>query len=198
MGRRFVPKFALVLGVELSDLQELFEQARKLTNHTEFVVVGSLSILGVVQGSNVPARMLMSIDVDCFTRNDPGRIFELNEALGEGSAFEASHGFYLDPISPDVPTLPENWKYRLIRVPLDKRIFVSFLDPNDAAVSKYSRCEPRDREWIRSGLAAGLLSVPIIESRFRDTAFLDAAERDRAFGALAEDQAQFNRPKSPR
>lgn len=142
--------------MELSDLQALFDEARKLTDHTEFVVVGSLSILGVVRGRDIPARMLMSIDADCYTRRDPGRIFDLNKALGAGSAFEAGQGFYLDP--------------------------------NDAAVSKYAWCEPRDREWIQAGLTAGLLSVPIIESRFRETDFLDNAERDRALGALAEDR----------
>jgi hypothetical protein len=182
------------MGMELSDLQELFDQAKNLTNHTEFVVVGSLSILGVVRASEVPARMLMSIDVDCFTRQDPARIFDLKEALGEGSAFEASHGFYLDPISPSVPTLPENWQYRLIKVALANSIVVFFLDPNDAAVSKYARSELRDREWIQAGLEAGLLSIPIIESRFRETTFADASESARALSALAEDRKRFRRP----
>lgn len=176
--------------MDLSDLQELFEQAAKLTGHTEFVVIGSLSILGVVERGHVPERMLMSIDVDCFARHDPERIFELKEALGEGSAFDAEHGFYLDPVSPHVATLPQNWQYRLLRVPLGDRVVAFFLDPNDAAVSKYARCEPRDREWIQAGLEAGLLSAPIIESRFRETAFLDASERDRAWSALSEDRGR--------
>ncbi|MEP7181382.1 MAG: DUF6036 family nucleotidyltransferase [Betaproteobacteria bacterium] len=180
--------------MELSDLDVLFNEARKLAGHSEYVVVGSLSILGVIKASDVPARMLMSIDVDCYTPRDPGRIFELSEALGEGSPFEASHGFYLDPISPDVPTLPENWKSRLVRVPFDDGIVVFFLDPNDAAVSKYARCEPRDREWIQAGLGAALLSAPIIESRFGETEFLDAAERSRARKALDEDKAKFGSP----
>lgn len=184
--------------MELSDLQELFEQARALTNHTEFVVVGSLSILGVVaKASDAPERMLMSIDVDCFTRQDPARIFELKGALGAGSAFETSHGFYLDPISPSVPTLPEQWQYRLVPIPLDGGIVAFFLDPNDAAVSKYARCEPRDREWIFAGLQAGLLSAPIIESRFKQTSFLDAAERDKALKALSEDRARLAPPTPP-
>jgi hypothetical protein len=182
------------MGMELSDLQELFDQAKSLTGHNEFVVVGSLSILGVVRASEIPPRMLMSIDVDCFTRQDPARTVELTGALGEGSAFEASHGFYLDPISPSVPTLPENWQYRLIKVALANSIVVFFLDPNDAAVSKYARSEPRDREWIQSGLEAGLLSIPIIEGRFRQTAFADASESDRALSALAEDRKLSSRP----
>lgn len=192
MGGCVVSELALVVGMELGDLQELFDEARKLTNHVEFVVVGSLSILGIVQGNEIPARMLVSIDVDCFTRRDPGRIFALKQKLGEGSPFEASHGFYLDPISPEVLTLPKQWEFRLVQVPLDNNIVVFFLEPNDAAVSKYARGELRDREWIQAGLAAGLLSAPIIESRFRETDFFDAEERERAFKALTQDRSKFH------
>ena len=188
MARRDVSEFTLVLGMDLNDLAALFSEARKLIKHEEFVVVGSLCILGIVRESGeIPERMLMSIDVDCYTKADPARIFELKEKLGEGSQFEAEHGFYLDPISPDLPTLPDNWEHRLIAVELNDDICVHFLDPNDAAVSKYARCEARDREWIRAGLDAGLLSTAIIESRFRQTSFLDDAERDRAHSALSRD-----------
>lgn len=179
--------------MDLSQLEILFEEARKLSGHTEFVVVGSLCALGVVQRGPVPSRMLMSIDVDCYTRQDPGRVFELQQALGEGSPFEAAHGYYLDPISPNLPTLPAQWEYRLIRVPLKNGLMIYFLDPNDAAVSKYARGEARDREWLQAGLAAGLLSTPIIESRLRDTTFLDDEERERALGAFADDKSTSRR-----
>lgn len=175
--------------MDRSRLQTLFDEAKKLSNHTEFVVVGSLSVLGIVQGSQVPVRMLISIDVDCFTKKDPARIFELQSQLGAGSPFEQKHGYYLDPVSPELPALPEHWEYRLIPLQLERGIRVYFLDPNDAAVSKYARCEPRDREWIRAGLESALLSAPIIESRFKQTSFFDSAERDRAHRALAEDRA---------
>lgn len=175
--------------MDLSHLQALFSEAKRLTNHSEYVVIGSLSILGIVQGDDVPAQMLMSIDVDCYTKADPGRIYELGEALGAGSAFEAANGYYLDPVSPDLPVLPDHWEPRLVRVGLEGGIVVFFLEPNDAAVSKYARGDPRDRAWIRAGLEAGILSVPVIESRFRQTPFLDAAERDRAYKGLAEDRA---------
>ena len=190
MGGRDVPEFPLVVGMDLSHLQALFIEAQKLINHKEFVVAGSLSVLGVVQtSSEIPPRMLMSIDVDCYTKADPGRIFELTEKLGEGSKFDKEHGYFLDPMSPQLPTLPEQWEYRLVKVTLDEGIVVFFLDPNDAAVSKYARCDVRDREWIRAGLEAGLLSASIIESRFQQTPFLDDAERTRAYGALAEDRS---------
>lgn len=185
--------------MDLDQLQTLLIEAKRLSKHKEFVVVGSLSILGVARkSSEIPARMLMSIDVDCYIPADPGRIFELKERLGEGSEFEEQHGYFLDPISPQLPMLPDQWKHRLIPVDLEDGIVVRFLDPNDAAVSKYARCDVRDRQWIRAGLEAGLLSAPIIETRFRQTPFLDAAERDRAYNALAEDRAALERAKSRR
>lgn len=176
--------------MDLKDLETLFEEARTITGLTEYVVVGSLSVLGILPAGNVPVRMLMSIDVDCYTRQDPERIFELGKALGEGSAFEALHGFFLDPISKSLPTLPDNWEFRLIQVPLKNGIRAFFLDPNDAAVSKYARAEPRDRAWIQAGLAAGLLSAAVIESRFRGTQFLDEEEHLRARAAFTEDTAR--------
>lgn len=179
--------------MELKDLELLLGEAGRRTQHTEFVIVGSLSVLGVLGKRPVPRRMLLSIDVDCFTPKDPERIFELSASLGAGSEFEQAHGYYLDPVSPQLPTLPANWEYRLIKLPLAGGITAAFLDPNDAAVSKYARGEPRDREWIRAGLEAGLLCAPVIESRFGDTVFLDDAERRRAKRLLAEDLAWLGR-----
>ena len=174
--------------MELSQLERLFAEARRLSGCAEYVVVGSLSALGIVQDGRVPARMLMSIDIDCYMRDDPARTFQLVRALGEGSAFEREHGFYLDPVSPSLPTLPAQWEARLVRVPFASGATLFFLDPNDAAVSKYARGEPRDREWIRAGIKAGLLLPAILESRLRETQFLDEAERARAWNAFEEDR----------
>jgi hypothetical protein len=63
------------------------------------------------------------------------------------------------------------------------------LDPNDAAVSKYARGEPRDREWIRAGIAASILSLTTIRYRFSTVVFLDPAEQEGARAHLAEDEA---------
>lgn len=167
------------------DLARLFAEARRIIGETDYVVMGSLSVLG--HADDVPSRMAASVDVDAFGKKDPGRIFELAKALGQGSRFEAEHGYYLDPISPRVATLPEGWEARLVRIELALDLVAWFLEPNDAAVSKYARLEPRDREWIRPGLEAGILSLAIIDRRFADTTFLDAGESARARKALDED-----------
>jgi len=172
--------------LKLEDLRRLFARARELCGETEYVVLGSLAVLG--HAGEVPARMAASIDVDAFTKGDPERVFDLDASLGQGSPFEAEHGYYLDPISPRVATLPSGWDSRLVRRQLEPDLVAWFLEPHDAAVSKYARLEPRDREWIRPGLRVGVLHAPILERRFAETVFLDAAEATRARQALEEDR----------
>ena len=177
------------------DLRRIFAQARSLSSETDYVVFGSLAALGYA--GQVPPRMAMSVDVDAYGRSDPARIFALAHALGQGSPFEAEHGYYLDPISPRIATLPAGWEDRLVRIELEPGLAAWFLEPNDAAVSKYARIEPRDREWIRAGLRVGILSLAIIEARFKQTVFLDADESERARKALDEDRKAL-RAKRPR
>ena len=61
-----------------------------------------------------------------------------------------------------LPTLPEGWQQRLVGLTFENRVTGWFLEPNDAAISKYVRAEPRDREWIWAGLEAGILSTAVI------------------------------------
>ncbi|HVZ46722.1 MAG TPA: DUF6036 family nucleotidyltransferase [Ramlibacter sp.] len=165
--------------MNLASLFELLKAARAECAHAEYVVIGSLSILGMSEVSELPQDMTLSIDADCYTPADPGRIFDLAESLGEHSRFRREHGYYLDPVSPKLATLPEGWELRMIPLERDG-IRGFFLEPNDAAISKLARGEPRDVRWVRAGVRAGLVSVPVLRLRLRHTDFFDAAERDTA------------------
>jgi hypothetical protein len=183
--------------MNLDALFELFEEARALSGHTDYVVIGSLSILGLESNFDIPDAMTLSNDVDSYTKADPGRIFDVLGALGENSAYHLKSGFYLDAVSPQLPSLPEGWKDRLIKV--ERRgLRAWFLDPNDAALSKYARGEPRDRRWIRAGILAGVVSVPILKSRFASTGFFDTDEQERARTLVEEDHAWFESIRSKR
>jgi hypothetical protein len=169
--------------MNLDALFDLLRAAQKLCGHREFVVVGSLSVLGLAEVAAIPADMTVSIDADCYTKSDPARIFDLQDALGEGSAYHREHGIYLDPVSPKLPTLPDGWEQRLIRL-LQQDLVASFLEPNDAAVSKLARGEPRDIRWVRAGIKAGIVSLPVVRLRMRNTAFLDTEEEKTALRSL--------------
>lgn len=61
-----------------------------------------------------------------------------------------------------------------------------FLEPNDAAISKLARGEPRDLRWVRAGLKASLISLPVLRLRARTTTFIDLAEQAATLAILAE------------
>lgn len=178
--------------MDRNDIARLLVEAKRITNHRDYVVIGSLSVLGAV--AHPPVSMTGSIDVDLYPKNDPGRASEVAIALGMGSEFEKTYGYYADAVSPMLPTLPEGWNERLIEVKFDAGVSAWFLDPNDAAISKYVRGELRDHEWIHSGLDAGILSLPTVEYRLRET-IMETDERQRAKEAIAKDSSYMEAKK---
>lgn len=174
--------------MNFAQVQKLLADIHAAHGIDRFVVVGSLSVLGLLSSREIPPLMLVSNELDGYPEDDPDRRQEIAKRFGQGTDFERENGYYFDPVSPTLPTLPDGWKERLIEVRLPSGVRVKFLDPDDAAVSKYARNAPKDREWIRHGLAASILSAATIEHRFRTTSFLDQAEHDRAKAALVEDR----------
>lgn len=77
---------------------------------------------------------------------------------------------------------------RLIPMTLLSGIKVKFLEPNDAAVSKYARVDAKDHVWIREGLRQSILSQATLEYHLRETPFLDRGELARAKTALEENR----------
>ncbi|WP_332748269.1 DUF6036 family nucleotidyltransferase [Hydrogenophaga sp.] len=181
--------------MNLDALFALLAKARELSGHSDYVVIGSLSILGLEDHFDVPEDMTLSNDVDCYTRDDPDRTFDLVAALGENSPWHQGHGYFLDAVTPALPTLPEGWRAHLIPVSRDS-LTAWFLDPNDAAISKYARGEPRDRRWIRAGIRSGVVSLPMVRSRLRGVTFLDNEESQRTRRLIEEDQAWCDRSVS--
>jgi len=173
--------------MNVDTLMGLLAAAQSLCGHRDYVVIGSLSVLGMAQVETIPVGMTLSIDADCYTLADPPRVFDLVKSLGEGSPYHQAHGVYLDPVSPLLPTLPNGWAQRLILVERPP-VVAHCLEVNDAAVSKLARGEPRDLRWVRAGLQAGLISLPMVRLRLRQTSFLDADEQretELRVGALA-------------
>lgn len=81
----------------LENIHKLLGQIKSKTNHDEFVIMGSLSILG--SSIKPPRKMAYSIDVDLYLKGDPNRHLEISQ-VGEDSSFRVAHGYYADPITP--------------------------------------------------------------------------------------------------
>ncbi len=166
----------------------LLNEAREATSQTDYIIIGSLSVLGAHE--TPPPQMVTSTDVDLYPKQDPGRAAEVSAKLGFGSAFEARHGIFADAVSPNLAALPDGWQDRLVKVEFGKAVGW-FLDPNDAAISKYVRGEPRDRLWIMAGLESGVLSMPIIDRLLPITYTATTREASIARVAIAEDKKEL-------
>ena len=165
------------------EVQKALEAARNISHHHEFVIAGSLSVLGRID--TPPELMSMSIDIDFFPLRDPGRASEIAEVLGEDSAFHERNGYYLDPISPELPVLPVGWRERLVEVKLGE-VTAYFLDVNDTAVSKYARSSPNDCRWLETGYEAKILDIDTIASRVRfSTSYFDDDDKRKTVNGLA-------------
>lgn len=83
----------------------------------EIVVVGSQAVLG--QFPDAPERLLRSNEVDLFPRTDPARSAEIDGAIGDGSQFHATYGYYAHGIGPETVVAPAGWEGRLreLRLP---------------------------------------------------------------------------------
>lgn len=160
---------------------KLFKAAKARCKHGDFVVIGSNCVIAfAASGARVPDDMTRSIDFDAYPLDDPGRIDELMSELGENGPFHQREGIYLDAVAPTTATLPEGWQARLVKVE-HEGVRLWCLEPNDAAVSKYARGEPRDIRWIRAGIAASIVSLPAVRLRLKQTFFDDDAEKQRAW-----------------
>lgn len=161
---------------------ELLVEASRLSNHKEFVVIGSLSVLA--SQKQAPREMLMSIDVDLYPRLDPGRAGEIARKLGPDSTFAEKKGLYADAVSPYLACLPDDWEDRLQPVSHPEGVTGLYLDPNDCAVAKLARNEDRDQQWVRQGIRAGIVDPEIVARRMVTAPFLDTAEREQARRSL--------------
>lgn len=143
-------------------IRRALEEAAKLGPHTEFVIAGSLSVLGFKE---VPPEMMsMSIDIDFFPLRDPTHVQEVTDLLGEDSEFHEKNGYFLDPISSNIMVLPPGWMERLVKLDFG-HVQAYFLEVNDTAISKYVRSAENDFRWIDAGLEAGILDLDMIAAR---------------------------------
>jgi hypothetical protein len=163
------------------------EEAAKLGPHKEFVIAGSLSVLGLKE---VPPEMMsISIDIDFFPLHEQTHVQEICNELGEYSLFHETNGYFLDPISSSILVLPPGWMDRLVMHQFgDLRVY--FLDVNDTAISKYVRSAENDFRWIDAGLEAGILDLDKIDARAQfNMDYPGAEDRRRVRNGIASHRA---------
>lgn len=163
--------------VSIGQIEALLVEASKITNHRNFVIVGSLSAVGALVSP--PDEMVMSLDADLYPKLDPGRgLVDLARLLGAGSEFFRKHGVYADPLTPGVLTVPGDWESRLIQISFPGGVQGWFMDPNDATIGKLIRFQENDERWVRAGIEAGVVQPDVVERRLKSLVNADDGDAD--------------------
>jgi len=132
-----------------SDLEHLIRAAGKIAGERELVIIGSQAVLG--QFPEAPAALLRSMEADLYPLSRPELADKVDGAIGEGSKFHQTHGYYAQGVGPDTAILPKGWQRRLARIenPNTGGIAGLCLEVHDLAISKYVAGREKDREFTR-------------------------------------------------
>ena len=128
------------------EFEHVVSAAAHITND-EIVVIGSQAIHG--QFASPPASLLVSREVDVYPRYAPERAIEIDGALGDGSQFDRTYGYYAHGVGPETPIGPAGWQDRLVRIELTPRgarpsAVAWCLEMHDLFPSKLAAGRPHD------------------------------------------------------
>ncbi len=150
------------------DLEHLIRAAGAIAE-SDLIVIGSQAILG--QHPDAPAEALRSIEADLIPVQHPERWALIDGAIGEGSPFHETFGYYADGVEERTAVLPTGWKERLVPVRNENTHGVTgyCLEVHDLLVSKYVAGRPKDLEFTAVVTRAGLADLHTLLSRLEAT-----------------------------
>ena len=133
-----------------SDLEHLIRAAGKIAGERELVIIGSQAVLG--QFPEATGILSRSMEADLYPLSRPELADSIDGAIGEGSTFHQTHGYYAQGVGPDTATLPRNWQKRLVRIENSNTGGIAglCLEVHDLAISKYVAGREKDREFTRA------------------------------------------------
>ena len=95
-------------------LEHIIRACSDITDQYEFMIVGSQSILGPIP--NPPEMFTVSAEADIYPLNAPELADMIDAAIGEGSQFHETYGYYAQGVGPETAYLPAGWRQRVHRV----------------------------------------------------------------------------------
>jgi hypothetical protein len=113
-----------------ADLEHVVAAAAQIVGEDEFVVVGSQAILGSYP--DAPASLLRSQEADVYPRNSPEKAIRIDGAIGDGSYFHQTHGYYAHAVGPETAKAPAGWEERLVPVQVPPRVRSKRTPPRSA------------------------------------------------------------------
>jgi hypothetical protein len=149
--------------VKLEHLEHVLRAAASITGVSDLVVVGSQAILGTYPEWELPSEATMSIEADLAIDIQLARLDEgsdesaladlIDGAIGEGSMFQQTHGYYAQGVETSTAVLGVGWRDRLVPFiceSAEPKVVGWCLERHDLWVSKAAAGREKDREFCRA------------------------------------------------
>lgn len=164
-------------------LEHIVRAAAGITGATEFVIVGSQSVLG--QFPDAPEDLLASMEADIFSLRSPADADLVDGCIGEGSPFHQTFGYYAHGVGHDTAVLPDGWSDRLVPVRNGNTGMGTglCLEVHDLAASKLVAGREKDMEFVAGLFRHGMIEAAALRCRLAATP-LTAAQRNLCEGRI--------------
>lgn len=132
----------------------------------DVVVIGSQSVLGAFP--DAPSTLLRSMEADLYPRARLEQTDLIDDALGDGSPFHSSYGYYAHTVGPEAPIAPAGWEERLLLVEVAIKGGVArawCMEPHDLVVAKLAAGRERDIDFADDAVRHGLVTLPVLKER---------------------------------
>jgi hypothetical protein len=146
-------------------LEHIIRAAAAIVGEEDFVVIGSQAMLASVVSP--PPEIVASVEVDLYPRDSPERAIEIDGAIGDGSMFHDTHGYYAHGVGPETAVAPLGWIDRLVPVSNENTRGATgwCMEPHDLIVAKLAAGRERDVEYARAALEAGIVDAGLLHER---------------------------------
>lgn len=141
------------------------------------LALGSQAIHVILEPEEVPAQVVGSVELDVVVLDVlPGQgdlAQQISGAMGEGSDFHVTHGYYPDGMSLEEAVLPVGWEGRLRSLIVQRVSFpeapATLYAPElaDLCASKLAAGRSKDRAFAKVVVAAGLVAADEVLERCR-------------------------------
>lgn len=159
------------------DLEHIIRASSDVTNEYEFIIVGSQAILGSIPYPELIFKM--SAEADIYPLNAPDLADRIDGAIGEGSRFHESNGYYAQGVGPDTAVLASGWQNRLHRIQngnTNDRVGYC-LDVLDLFLSKAQAGRDKDRVFCMALIEHGHVQIDAAVKLVHDMPLGDDGKR---------------------
>jgi hypothetical protein len=152
-----------------ADLEHLVAAAANIVGEDDFVVIGSQALLATTPDAD--GELVISMELDLYPRHSPEKADSIDGALGDGSRFHETFGYYAHGVGAETAVLPAGWQDRLIAVPIPPRVrserspIAYCPEPHDLVLSKCVAGRERDWTFAETAITQGIVQPAALLER---------------------------------